>query len=223
MALPSPPTQPAVCTICLAPLGTIKSPSRQPLPVFPCNHIHCPACLRRNFILSIKTTPFRPVQCCPGQRIEPSLLRQCLSLGSSELAAYRERLSEYDAKVKLYCHDPRCARFIPGALRSGRVGRWYVCLYCWSFLFLSLPVWFQADVGFDLSFALFPGLKVSMKGVTGCRKEEKRGSLPVVNTSRVYQSRDKLIFCSVQSRLLWQNVCRVPWASTLRTMSRPAR
>ncbi|KAK3311215.1 uncharacterized protein B0T15DRAFT_66750 [Chaetomium strumarium] len=131
MALPPPPptTQPTLCTICLSPLGNSHS-SRQPLPVFPCSHMHCLACLRRNFVLSITcATPFRPVQCCPGQRLATSLLRQCLSLGSSELSAYRTRLAEYDAKAKLYCHDPKCGRFIPIALRSRRVGK---CRRCYG-------------------------------------------------------------------------------------------
>ncbi|KAK4240630.1 alcohol-sensitive RING finger protein 1 [Achaetomium macrosporum] len=123
---PTTTTQPALCTICLTPL-TNFNPSRRPFAVFPCSHVHCLACLRRNFILSMETAPPRPVQCCPDQRLATSMLRQCLSLRSPEVAAYRERLAEYDAKVKLYCHDPRCGRFIPDALRSGRVGKCRGC------------------------------------------------------------------------------------------------
>ncbi|KAH6854529.1 hypothetical protein B0I37DRAFT_422109 [Chaetomium sp. MPI-CAGE-AT-0009] len=119
------------CTICTTPLPPTRSP-----PTFPCGHMHCLPCLRRNFTLSTFGTtstststpgPFRPVQCCPGARLPLRELRAHLGLRSADAAAYRARLAEHDAADKLYCAEPRCGRFIPAALRDGRVGRCRAC------------------------------------------------------------------------------------------------
>ncbi|KAL2126895.1 hypothetical protein VTI74DRAFT_11650 [Chaetomium olivicolor] len=116
---PTPATITAECTICTTPL---PHPSR--LPSFPCSHTHCLACLRRNLTSAMDaSTPFHPVQCCPGQRLPTNLLRQHLGLRSGEVDAYRQRLAEYDAAVKVYCWKEGCGRFIPKGLRYGRVGR----------------------------------------------------------------------------------------------------
>jgi IBR domain, a half RING-finger domain len=75
-------------------------------------------CLEANFRVSIRSMPFRPVQCC--QRIDTILLRN--SIISTDLKVYREKVSEFDAREKLYCWDPKCSAFIPPALRSGNAG-----------------------------------------------------------------------------------------------------
>ncbi|AEO54372.1 hypothetical protein MYCTH_2296887 [Thermothelomyces thermophilus ATCC 42464] len=124
------------CTICTTPLP--NRPDRGGVVVFPCNHAHCLACLRRNYTLSAgpgpgpgdgpgARGPFRPVQCCPGSRLPVAALRRALGLGSAEVARYRARLAEHDAPRKLYCHDPRCGRFIPELLRDARAGRCRAC------------------------------------------------------------------------------------------------
>ncbi|KAK4035242.1 hypothetical protein C8A01DRAFT_38264 [Parachaetomium inaequale] len=128
------------CTICTNPLPPppqhTSSHHHHPKTVavtFPCTHIHCLPCLRRNYTLSttpIENVPFRPVQCCPNTRLPLPILRHALGLNSAEVASYRARLAEYDSPVKLYCFDRvRCGRFIPTVLRDGRVGR---CRGCWG-------------------------------------------------------------------------------------------
>ncbi|KAL2153968.1 hypothetical protein VTH82DRAFT_2644 [Thermothelomyces myriococcoides] len=144
-----------VCVICATPLPTRLD--RGGGVVFPCNHVHCLACVRRNYTVSAGAGsaggnndggddviddyyhhysgeataavggPFRPVQCCPGSRLPVPTLRRALGLGSAEVARYRSRLAEHDAPSKLYCHDPRCGRFIPELLRDARSGRCRAC------------------------------------------------------------------------------------------------
>ncbi|KAK0730731.1 hypothetical protein B0H67DRAFT_48477 [Lasiosphaeris hirsuta] len=87
-----------------------------------CGHVHCERCLQANFRITMRTTPFRPVQCC--NRIHPTLLRRVLTdtqtpNWTNDMMLYRQRVAEYDARDKLYCWDPKCSAFIPLALREG--------------------------------------------------------------------------------------------------------
>ncbi|KAG7292170.1 hypothetical protein NEMBOFW57_002205 [Staphylotrichum longicolle] len=114
---------PIHCTICTTPL-----PASAPSALFPCSHAHCLPCLRLAYTLTLYP-PFRPVQCCPPPQapLPVPVLRRLLALTSAEVAAYRARLAEHDAQVKLYCFDPHCGEFIPRALRSGGLGRCRGC------------------------------------------------------------------------------------------------
>ncbi|KAK3298961.1 uncharacterized protein B0H64DRAFT_439379 [Chaetomium fimeti] len=153
------------CTICTTPLP----PQRQP-PTFPCGHMHCLPCLRRNFTLSSTpggiSGPFRPVQCCPGARLPLRELRAHLGLRSADAAAYRARLAEHDAADKLYCAEPRCGRFIPAVLRDGRVGRCRgchgrTCVRCGG----------RAHVGMGVCDGVAAAGKDGMMGRAGRREE----------------------------------------------------
>ncbi|KAK4142112.1 uncharacterized protein C8A04DRAFT_13478 [Dichotomopilus funicola] len=138
------------CTVCG---GPVRFSSSLPLPpIFPCSHVHCLPCLRLNYTLSSQPqnnhhqkhlsdshaqyppplpTTFRPVQCCPAQRMPIPRLRAHLRLTSAETAVYRARLAEYDTPPgsRLYCSAPACGRFIPPALQDSRVGK---CRRCWT-------------------------------------------------------------------------------------------
>ncbi|KAK4451514.1 hypothetical protein QBC34DRAFT_57111 [Podospora aff. communis PSN243] len=101
----------------------------------PCGHVHCPACVRANFRVTMRSAPFRPVQCC--QRIDIGVLRWVASRSatmgpSMDITTYRRMLTEFDTPEKLYCWDPKCGAFIPPALRAGNdsFGRSALCRKC---------------------------------------------------------------------------------------------
>ncbi|KAK0632507.1 hypothetical protein B0T14DRAFT_34942 [Immersiella caudata] len=101
----------------------------------PCGHIHCAACVRANFRVTMRSAPFRPVQCC--QRIDINVLRWVAGMsrttGSSmDITAYRQLLTEFDTTEKLYCWDRKCGAFIPLALRAGNdsFGHSALCRKC---------------------------------------------------------------------------------------------
>ncbi|KAK3335629.1 hypothetical protein B0T19DRAFT_13985 [Cercophora scortea] len=98
------------CLICTASLKVSEVGSL----LLPCGHVQCESCLQRNFNISVKTMPFQPVRCCA--RIEVTVFRRLVP--TADLAVYREKLTEYMERSKLYCWDPACNAFIPNALRS---------------------------------------------------------------------------------------------------------
>ena len=85
----------------------------------PCGHVHCESCLLANFRVTMRSNPFRPVQCC--QRIDLTVLRRIAGIAAG-ISSYREKLTEFDTPNKLYCWDPKCSTFIPPALRAGSDG-----------------------------------------------------------------------------------------------------
>jgi hypothetical protein len=101
----------------------------------PCGHFHCETCLKQNIHLSMDNPPFRPAHCC--QRIDFHIIRQVIWLSPTtkimdDIAKYRQKLTEFDTKEKLYCWAPRCSAFIPSALYNNGHGRSAKCRRCHS-------------------------------------------------------------------------------------------
>lgn len=86
----------AECVIC--------AKSTKNYPRLGCGHVHCPACIRANFRVTMRSHPFRPVQCCG--RIDVSVLRWVAGLSTTmgptmDMNSYRQRLTEFDTPEKL--------------------------------------------------------------------------------------------------------------------------
>ncbi|KAK5655470.1 hypothetical protein OQA88_5741 [Cercophora sp. LCS_1] len=129
MAL-SPRTMDRECLICATsyPLESY-SPNSNPTYRLRCGHHHCFDCIAQNLIITLRTMPFRPVQCC--ERMSMDLIRRVANLSHAltpaDLILYRQRLSEYDAPRKLYCWDPKCSAFIPPVLVQGHSAKCRKC------------------------------------------------------------------------------------------------
>ncbi|KAK0655594.1 hypothetical protein B0T16DRAFT_14890 [Cercophora newfieldiana] len=122
------PPAPVACLICDR---TVFCPKLR----LPCGHVHCPACIRANFRVTMRSAPFQPVRCC--ERIDVAVLRWVASLSvtmgpAMDVTSYRQRLTEFDTPEKLYCWNPKCGTFIPPALRAGndRFGHSALCRKC---------------------------------------------------------------------------------------------
>jgi len=89
-----------------------------------CKHIHCHACLADNVAQAIATAPFVPAHCCDD--LPPTIIRAHAG-SAAKAAAYALLLEEHRDKAKLYYHVPRCSYYIPGRLRTARIGNCGSC------------------------------------------------------------------------------------------------
>ncbi|KAM7222604.1 hypothetical protein V8F06_002098 [Rhypophila decipiens] len=118
---PPPAANLPTCLVCTEPVPGKRASSA----TLPCGHVFCENCLAAGIRSSLTNVPFVPVRCC--QRIDMSVIRNSLKATSAEIQTYRKKLSEFDDGEPLYCHDPACSEFIPGALRSKNVGKCRRC------------------------------------------------------------------------------------------------
>lgn len=82
----------------------------------PCGHHMCDTCLEQLFRHALSDRTQFPPRCCPTQLQGEITLASVRHLLPADLArTFEQKAVEYTTPNGTYCHDPRCATFIPTA------------------------------------------------------------------------------------------------------------
>ncbi|KLU84735.1 IBR finger domain-containing protein [Magnaporthiopsis poae ATCC 64411] len=103
------------CGTTSAPNGGLRSP---------CAHEYCRDCLVQLFELALKDDSIFPPRCCRSI-IPLDLSREFI--GPDLAGRFLAKKLEMETPNRTYCHDPRCARFIPPQFVKADVG---TCVSC---------------------------------------------------------------------------------------------
>lgn len=107
----------ATCTSCYSEIP------RSNVIQFACSHDYCTDCIEGMVRVSMTGGHFPPA-CCT----HPLTLDSCERFLPPDLSQqFRDKQKEHDAPTKMYCHDPKCAAFIPEDSVQGKTATCQKC------------------------------------------------------------------------------------------------
>ena len=81
---------------------------KQRMAILPCKHAYCGPCTNDGFHSALRSK--KPFQCC---KTRVAVQTVAVFLDPSFVATYQAWIAEFDTPNPLYCHERRCAAFIP--------------------------------------------------------------------------------------------------------------
>ncbi|KAK7962118.1 uncharacterized protein PG986_002943 [Apiospora aurea] len=102
--------------------------------VLSCGHMYYWLCFARNVKSALGSLPFRPVRCCGGDPVPPSIIwlvqrragEAGFSLSDDEVTKYIFMNDEAGSGSRVYCHRRECNAYIPTEDRTDTAG------WCWT-------------------------------------------------------------------------------------------